>query len=206
MKAKKALAAEQDNTGGELRGIVSDVTDLLVDQAAACTAEKASYMMDREELEGTGIIFDDWKVSLGAPGNAYKLSAKERGSLKSAILSCFEDAPWGDSKTATKCVALLEPVSRRIISSYRGTYDFEEQVGYESDCDDAEETLVERLNEQFPADFRKECRKKVKDILEAAKENAETEIAEEREKTSSALDGFAKALALLQKDLKAFEK
>ena len=201
MKAKKALAAEQDNTGGELRGVVSDVTDLLVDQAAACTAENASCMMDREELEGTGIIFDDWKVSLGAPGNAYKLSAKERGSLKSAILSCFEDAPWGNSKTATKCVALLEPVSRKVISSYRGTYDFEEQVGYESDCDEAEETLVERLNEQFPVDFRNECREKVKDILAVAKENAESSLAEERGKMSDALDKIAKNLAILHKEL-----
>lgn len=201
MKAKKALATEQDNTGGELRGVVSNVTDLLVDQAAACTAENASYMMDREELEGTGIFFEDWKVSLGAPGKAYKLSAKERVSLKSAVLSCFEDAPCGDSKTATKCVALLEPVSRRIISSYRGTYDFEEQVGYESDCDEAEETLVERLNEQFPEDFRKECRKKVKEILGAAKENTETEIAEEREKVCVVLDGYIKELSSVKAKL-----
>lgn len=201
MKAKKALAAEQDNTGGELRGVVSDVTDLLVDQAAACTAEKASYMMDREELEGTGIIFDDWKVSLGAPGRAYKLSAKERGSLKSAILSCFEDAPWGDSKTATKCVALLEPISRRIISSYRGTYDFEEQVDYENECDEAEETIIERLNEQFPVDFRKECRKKVKDILGAAKENAEAKIEEKREKICVVLDEQIKELSSVKAKL-----
>ena len=206
MKAKKALPSHQSNTEGELRGVVTDVTDLLVDQAAACTAENASYMMDREELEGTGIFFEDWKVSLGAPGKAYKLSEKDRASLRSAIFSCFESLPWGASKLATKCVGLLEPVSRGIISSYRGTYDFEEQVDYESECDEAEETIIERLNEQFPVDFRKECRKKLKVILEVAQENAEAEIAEEREKRASALDGFVSSLALLQKELKVGAK
>ena len=202
MKAKKILLSDRSSTGGELRDIVSDVADLLIDQAAACTAENASYMMDREAVEGTGIFFEDWKVSLGAPGRAYKLSVKDRASLKSAIVSCFESVSWGDSKIAAKCVALLEPVSRRIISSYRGTYDFEEQVGYESECDEAEEAIIERLNEQFPVDFGMECRKKVKDILEVAKENAEAGIADEREKTISALDGFNSSLALLQKELK----
>lgn len=202
MKAKKALAADQGKTGAELRGVVSDVTDLLADQAAACTAENASRMMNRKKLEGTGWFVDDWEVSLGAPGKAYKLSAKERGSLKSAVLSCFENASWGDSKTATKCVALLEPVSRRVISSYCGSCDFEEQVGYESDCDEAEETLVERLNEQFPEDFRRECREKIEDVLKVAKENAETKIVAKKAKTLSTLDGFANTLALLRQELK----
>ena len=163
-------------------------------------------MMDWQELEGTGIFFEDWKVSLGAPGKAYKLSEKDRASLRSAIVSCFESVPWGDSKLASKCVGLLELVSRGIISSYRGTYDFEEQVDYKSECDEAEETIIERLNEQFPVDFRKECRKKVKVILEVAQENAEAEIAEEREKRASALDGFVSSLALLQKELKVGAK
>ena len=46
----------------------------------------------------------------------------------------------------------------------------------------------------------------MKVILEVAQENAEAEIAEEREKRASALDGFVSSLALLQKELKVGAK
>lgn len=203
MKARRAIAHEPSDSGAGLRSIVADITDLLTDQASACTSDNASYMMEREEIEDSGFLgfFKDWKVFLGSPGDAYKLSAEERTSLRSDIVSCLESESWCSSKVATKCVALLESVGKSVIASYRGTWEFEEEVGSESDCDEAEEAIIERLNDKFSDEFRKKCREKVRQILKDAKADADVLLAEDHDKKLASLEKLARDLAAFHKEL-----
>jgi len=203
LKAIRTVASGLANLEDGQEGILSDITSLLVEQAAACMSRNALEMINVEELPPTGLglwpfIWHHWKVSLVKPSDRVcKLSASDRNSLTTAIDLCLESVPWEGVKVAEECVSVLELVSMGIISSYCGTSDFEAQVGSPSEWGRARETIREKLDKQFPDDFLKECRKRIQPVLESAKKKAE--IAEKKKLGN--LKKIARELASLKREL-----
>ena len=110
MKANRVLKSDSPTSNNDLRSIVSDITDILEDQASACTSDNSSDMIKWHKIAGSGWIWNDWEVYLEYSSDAFKLLPKDRALLRSGIKARFESESWGSSTLVTKCIALLKEV------------------------------------------------------------------------------------------------
>ncbi len=164
----------------DIEGLASSIVRLLREKATYYTCEELSHLIRRRELKGTGIIWNDWAVYVGDPGETYTLSADDYSELSSHISAILHDGGIKSAATLRdKVISLFCSCSNNAIAQYK-TDDsdnelFELQVLEKSDfhkrcegkyCSQAEEEIGKNILACFPDDFEHACSLKVKEAIE----------------------------------------
>ena len=162
--------------------LAAHIVRLLREKATDYTREGLSHLIRRHELKGTGIIWNDWAVYVGDPGETYMLSGDDYRELSSHISAILHDGGIKSAATLRdKVISLFRSCSNNAIAQYK-TDDgdnelLELQVLEKSDfhkrcegkyCSQAKEEIGKNILACFPDDFENACSPKVTEAIEQA--------------------------------------